>query len=151
MARCQDKGTRVLKTLIISALVAFFGAVATAAESPQVILVPLQTSIKKNATVRFDVFVYNQTSKSVEVPPINLFSAVYEFRDTRNSKPSRVSGTSKIATHPPPPHTLAPKRFERGTIDLEIPAQSGEVVELHIEIGRGPFLRSNSVLLYCQG
>jgi len=122
---------------------------AARAQSPRLLLIPLETSIKKGATVTFDVFVYNDNAEAAKIPPIELFSAVYSLRDTTANALPRVESSAKIASHPPQPHTLPSKRVEHRTIQMEIPARPGELVEVYIEIGRESVLRSNSVLLYC--
>ena len=126
-----------------------FGLAAARAQSPRLLLVPLETSIKKHATVAFDVFVYNDSAKPAKIPPIELFSAVYSVRDTKTNTLPRAESSAKTASHPPPPHTLGSKAVEHRRVEMEVPAEPGELVEVYIEIGRDSVLRSNSVLLYC--
>ena len=126
-----------------------FSIPAARADSPHLLLIPLETSVKKRATVAFDVFVYNDSAKPAKIPPIELFSAVYSVRDTKTNTLPRVETSAKTASHAPQPHTLRSKALEHRRIEMEIPVEPGELVEVYIEIGRGSVLRSNSVLLYC--
>lgn len=138
-----------MKTFATAILLLVFSITPARAQSPRVILVPLETAVKTRATVSFDVFVYNDSPKPVKIPPIELFSAVYSLRGTSGNTLPRVETSAKIASHPPQPHTLGSKAGEHRTIKMEIPAEPGELVEVYIEIGRETVLRSNTVLLYC--
>jgi len=137
-----------MRTFAAVIMLLVFRITAAPVQSPRLLLIPLETSIKKGATVAFDVFVYNGNVKAAKIPPIELFSAVYSLRDTA-ANTSRVENSAKIASHPPQPHTLPSKGVEHRTIQMEIPARPGELVEVYIEIGRESVLRSNSVLLDC--
>ena len=138
-----------MRTFATAALLVVFSLAAARAQSPRLLLIPLETSIKKHATVAFDVFVYNDSAKPAKIPPIELFSAVYSVRDTKTNTLPRAETSAKIQSHPPSPHTLRSKGVEHKRIEMEIPAEPGELVEVYIEIGRDSVLRSNSVLLYC--
>jgi hypothetical protein len=119
------------------------------AQSIRLLLIPVEATIEAHAAATFDVFVYNDSETLVNIPSLELFSAVYSFRDRANDAILRVENLANIATHAPPPHSLAPKSVEQRRIRLEIPANPGELVQVYVEIGRESVMRSNTVLLGC--
>jgi hypothetical protein len=117
--------------------------------SPILLLVPTQTFITPNARVECEVYLYNDSKKAVMVPSFETISKVYGLRDMKGIRLPRGASSTSIASHPPGEHSLGPGRVERTRIIVEIPAASGDLVDLYIEIGSKSVLRSNSVLLFC--
>jgi hypothetical protein len=119
------------------------------ADRLRLLLVPAETSIKPGATVTFEAYLYNPGSAAVKVPPLEFVSAMYVIDDVTGVRMGRAGSSGVISTAPRADHVLQAKSIERRTIDVEIPAEAGDLVRVYAELGKKPALRSNSVLLFC--
>jgi hypothetical protein len=119
-------------------------AVVVRAEKPRFLLVPLETSIKPGSKATFDVYVWNDSRRPVSVPSLDFISTV---TSSKNSGTAEVAG--KTSTSTPDEHSLSPNSVEWKRITSDIKAQPGDLIEVYVQIGSPPRLRSNSVLLFC--
>ncbi len=58
-----------MKAFVVALFVGCFGSIAHAVP-PQLLLIPLETSIKPGANVRFDVYLWNNGSEPRKVPSL---------------------------------------------------------------------------------
>jgi hypothetical protein len=145
---------RTLLQLLVTpaALAVFFGALfsnAAAAAGPCLLLAPSETSIKPGATVELTVYLYNPGPSRIEAPSLELLSLTFTVDDPGGKHFGKAGGTKEISTGPMRKQTLEPRGVERRTINLEIPAEPGDLVKIYAELGKKPVLRINSVLLFC--
>jgi hypothetical protein len=136
---------RIIITVLIALTIPEIGL----AEAPRLLLVPAQISIHPNATVECDLYLYNDSNKTISVPSFETLSKVYALRDTSGIRPPRGDSSSLIIDHARPEHTLGPGKVEQTRVRIDISAESGDLAEVYVEIGRDSILRSNSVLLFC--
>ena len=118
-------------------------------ETPRLLLVPVQTSIKPHGSVECDLYLYNESKRATMVPSFESISKVYVLRDPTGARLPRGDSSSLVTTHSSGEHSLKPGKVERTRITIEISAEPGDLAEIYVEIGKGPILRSNSVLLFC--
>jgi hypothetical protein len=122
---------------------------AALGDAPRLLLVPIQTSIKPNGSVECDLYLYNEGKKTTMVPSFEAISKVYVLRDPSGRRLPRGDSSSLVVTHSAGEHGLKPGKVEQTKITIDIAAEPGDVAEVFVEIGKGPTLRSNSVLLIC--
>jgi hypothetical protein len=135
--------------LLASLLTLFMSQMVNASEL-RLILTPVETvTIKPGAAVAFDAYLYNPGPAAAEAPSLELLSAIYTITDVNGARLGRAGISKETSTAPRTNHVLYPNSIERRRINLELPAEAGDLVKVHAEIGRKPLLRSNSVLLFC--
>lgn len=137
-----------MRALLSLFLVAVVTALALG-ETPRLLLVPVQTSIKPHGSIECDLYLYNDGKKATMIPSFESLSKVYVLRDPTGTRLPRGDSSSLVTTHASGEHSLKPGKVERTKITIEIAAEPGDLAEVYVEIGKGPMLRSNSVLLYC--
>ena len=129
--------------------VACFASIAQAAPT-QLLLIPVETSIKPRATVRFDLYLWNNSGRPTKVQSLQLLSTTYVLRDITGTRLPRFKSSTQSASHPLSERLLQPNSAEQTRIRIDIPAERGDLVEVYAEIGGGASaLRSNTVLLFC--
>lgn len=145
----ERKGPALIMRMFITVL--FVAAVSGTAlgDPPRLLLVPIQTSIKPHGSVECDVYLYNEGKKDAMVPSFETISKVYVLRDLSGTRLPRGDSSSLVITHSSGEHSLKPGKVERTKITIEIAAEPGDLAEVYVEIGKGPMMRSNSVLLFC--
>lgn len=133
----------IVAILLLLTVTTFFG------ETPRLLLIPGNVTIGKETDITVDVYVYNDSKKAVTVPSLEYISAFYVLRDPTGVRLPRAGTAAQIFSHPRKGHRLQPNGVERTTIKIEIPAEIGDLAELHVELGQGEHpSRSNSILLF---
>jgi hypothetical protein len=98
---------------------------------------------------KLDLFLYNDGSTARMVPSLEMFRATYvaySFGNAANAEKNDMRSFS----HPIKDHSLKAHGFDHTVIDVDISSEEGDYVELWIEIGDKPILRSNSLMLLCK-
>lgn len=124
-------------------------AVTANAQSLHLILVPQQTTVSKDTPSKFDLYLFNDGTKAAKVPSLEEFTATYILRRQTGEEEPAVTTSGRIFSHPLKGHTLEAKHVDHAVVEMSFEAKVGDLVELQIEIGEKPTLKSNSVLLYC--
>ena len=138
-----------IKTLLSVLLT--FGALNLALGAvPRFLLVPSQLFMSPNGSVECDLYLYNDSKKTMTVPSFETISKVYDLQDVHGVRLPRGASTTQITSHLPREHSLRSGGVEHAKITIEIPAEAGDVVEVYVEIGSDTVLRSNAILLLCR-
>jgi hypothetical protein len=74
---------------------------------------------------------------------------VYTVDDLDGKRLGRAGGTTERNTGPQKKHLLEAHAIEQRTVNLEVPAETGDIVKVYAELGKKPVFRSNSVILIC--
>lgn len=118
-------------------------------QAPRLLLVTSNTTISKQTDINVDVYVYNDSQRPVQVPSLEYISTFYVLRDPAGIRLPRAGTSAQVFSHPREEHSLQPHGVERTTIKVEIPAEIGDLAEIHVELGQGDHpARSNSILLF---
>lgn len=117
------------------------------ANDARLILVSPETTIKPRQQVFLELYLYNPKSKPVQAPVLEEYSIVSATEDATGKLTSGGGTQSKAFDILLPLQSLAPKSIQHKTIQGDINARPGELVEVYVEIGWGRRLRSNSILL----
>jgi hypothetical protein len=131
--------------LVLTSLVA-------SADNPSLLLVARQTTIKRDSTAIFDVYLCNTGAAPVTVPSLRLITISAWTRNVKDiTSPTAGSAATdgETSTNPPLDHALAAHAVEARRLEKRISAQPGDVVEVSAILGQHQKLRSNSVLLFC--
>lgn len=128
--------------------------IALAVQSTQgttlrLLLVPTQSVVKPHAKVTFDMYLCNENSKPATAPTFQTVAKDYVLRDIAGKRLPRGHSSSLVFDHPAGDQVLQPNSIQRKRIEMAIPAEPGDLVEVHVEIGIRSVLRSNSVFLFC--
>lgn len=123
-------------------------ATVASGQSLRLILVPQQTTVLPDRPSKFDIYLFNDGTKATKVPSLQEFTATYTLRRQTGEEEPAVTTSSRIFSHPLKGHSLAANRFHHAVVEISIEANIGDLVELHIEVGDKPALKTNSVLLY---
>jgi|ERR1043166_5110985 hypothetical protein len=134
--------TKLALTLFL--LVFRIGA-AHGADPVRLLLIPPTTSVKAHGKIVLDVYIWNSTQETQHVPSLDLISTVASWKNS-----GAAEASSKITTHNPPDEVLAPNSVKYVQVNTNLSVDHGDLVEMYVEIGSPPRLRSNSVLLYCE-
>jgi hypothetical protein len=119
-------------------------------QEPRLLLVPVTTLLKPHSKTSFDVYLLNTTDRPVRAATLDSISVVYSWSDvTGKTERAGAASDTKVITSQPAPRVLASNHVEWRRINADVSAQSGDLVEVHVQIGPPPHLRSNSVLLFC--
>ncbi len=149
-----------MKAFIIIALTIFIAQTALARE-PHLLLVQTQTSVRphtvssKRSTERhpnltFDVYLYNGSGRPVSAPTLEFFSTVAWVSNSMDRRSGFLGGEDEMSNGGLLDHLLPANSVEHRRIKVELPAQPGDLLEVHIEIGHfRNRIRSNTVLLFC--
>ena len=137
-----------MKGFVVALFVGCFVSIAHA-EPLRLLLIPLETSIRPGANVRFDVCLWNNGSQPRKIPSLKLLSTTYILRDIKGTRLPRYKSSTQSASHPLSERLLQPNAVERMSIRIDIPAERGDLVEIYAEVGGASALRSNTVLLFC--
>ena len=134
--------------ILISALVSSF------AGELRIIIAPRSTTLDAKGYVSFDLYLYNDTGRSVSVPsPAHEFTTVWTVRDVDNARPAREDSHLVVGTDTMTTFTLGPSRAVRCELGERFLTQPGDVVEFYVSIGAKSlsghkgYLRSNAVAL----
>jgi hypothetical protein len=120
------------------------------AQEPRLLLVPVKTSLKPHSKTSFDVYLLNTTNRPVRAATLDSISISYSWSDvTGKTERAGAASDTKVITSQPAPRLLTSNHVEWKRIEADISAQPGDLVEVHVQIGPPPHLRSNSVLLFC--
>jgi hypothetical protein len=138
----------MMKTFLSLVLTAIIGNSAVA-ETPRLLLVPVHNSIKPNGYVECDLYLYNDSKRATMVPSLETVSKVYVLHDPTGTRLPRGDSSSLVLTHSAGEHRLKAGKVEHTKITIQLSAEVGDLAEVYVEIGKGPMLRSNSVLLFC--
>jgi hypothetical protein len=130
------------------ALQLFICNIATA-DGLRLLLAPSETAIKPRSTVPLTVYLYNTGMSPKEVPSLELLAVTFTIDDLTGKRLGRVGGTKEISTGPAKKLILKAHAVDQRTVNVEVPADPGDLVKVYAELGKKPVLRSNSVLLFC--
>ena len=117
-------------------------------QSLHLILVPQQTTVLPDRPSKFDIYLFNDGTKAAKVPSLEEFTATYILRRQTGEEDPAVTTSGRIFSHPLKGHTLEANRVDHAVVEMSFEAKIGDLVELQIEVGDKPTLKSNSVLLY---
>lgn len=117
-------------------------------QSLHLILVPQQTTVLRDGPSKFDIYLFNDGTKAAKVPSLEEFTAIYILRRQTGEEEPAVTTSGRIFSHPLKGHTLEANRVDHAVVEISFEAKIGDLVELQIEVGDKPTLKSNSVLLY---
>lgn len=124
---------------------------AAHADEARLLLIPVETAIKPRSKISFDVYLCNVGRRAVKVPSLDFISTIsWSTKLTGKSSPAPVELQGKTSTSSPAKHILPPNSVEWKRITPNISAEPGDLVEVYVQIGPPPHLRSNSVLLFCR-
>jgi hypothetical protein len=119
------------------------------AQSLRLILVPQQITASRETSSKFDLFLYNAGKSPQTVPSLEEFRALYVVRRHTNSDEKRGTQLSAFS-NPIKDHRLKAGGVDSTVIEIDLSAEDGEYIELHVEIGHDDHtLTSNPVLLLC--
>jgi hypothetical protein len=135
--------------LFIAISLAAVAAQSALADDARLLLVSSQTTIKSHQTISLELVLYNPKSKPVQAPVLEEYSIVSITEDVTGKLTTGGGTQTKMFDVLLPLQTLAPRSIQHKTIQAEINARPGELVDVYVEIGWGRRLRSNSVLLFC--
>lgn len=140
----QTKGCLAMILMLVAS------NIAAQPEGLRLVLAPAEeVAIKPRATVALDAYLYNPGPAAVHAPPLASLSATYTLNDVTGVRSTRAGASGEISTAPVKNDLLQPGSLERRRINIEIPAESGDLVRVHVELGKNRALRSNSVLMFC--
>ncbi len=122
-------------------------AVAPNVNALQLLLVPQSVYVLPDTPSKFDVYVYNDTKHSAEVPSLESFVATYVLRSRDGGKEMAVHKVGRVFSHSLMGHKLAPGNAEHTTMELPIDTGQYDLVELDIHVGEEVKVQSNTVLL----
>ncbi len=123
---------------------------AVQAQEPRLLLIPVETTVKPHSKISFDVYVCNIGPRRAKVPSLEFISTISSSKKlSGKNSPAPVEIQGKTSTSAPANHFLTPNSVEWKRITPDIYAQPGDLLEVYVQIGPPPHLRSNSVLLVC--
>jgi hypothetical protein len=137
-----------MKSLLLCILCIHFSIAVTQGQE-HLLLVASEPTIAPGKTVTMDVYLYNEGSKAVKLPPLEYLDAEWVLDDTRGHRLGRSGGSSKISGYTIPNELIAAGAVLHRSIELDIKAEPGDVVTVKVTLGTQSALSSNNVLLYC--
>ena len=135
---------------LLTIIFAFSTLQMSGAEPLRLLLVPVETSIKRQASVTFDVYLVNTDLRAQPAPSLELLFGTYDLDDVKGARLPRGGDWGETTTVPPSPHVLQPNAIEHRQIRMDIPAEPGDLVKVFVEIRGRVGLRSNFALLFCR-
>src|SRR5437764_14045327 len=106
------------------------------AESPQLILVPTQTSIKPHSSVVCNLYLYKESEKTLSVPSFETIAMVYTLHDVAEARLPRGDSTALVTGHSSGIQSLKSHTIKQTKVTVDFSAEPGDLVELYVEIGR---------------
>jgi hypothetical protein len=138
--------SRTIATAILLLTIAPFCA---GADDARLLLVPVETSLKPHEKPIADVYIWNTSHHSIKVASLDFITTV---SSTRNPTGATAQGAVELqgkTTTSGPTHKLSANAIETKRVKLDVSAEPGDLLEVYVQIGTPPYLRSNSVLLLC--
>lgn len=129
--------------LTLTALLLTLGV--TSADPVRLFLIPRSTLVEAHAEIVLDAYIWNSSQQVQHVPSLDLISTVASWK---NSGAAESSG--KTTTHNPPDEILPANGVKHMEVKTNLSAETGDLIEVYVEVGAPSQLRSNSVLLYCE-
>jgi hypothetical protein len=137
-----------MRTIIAALTLAAFHATAFG-DSLRLLVVCEEVNIKANSSVRCDLYLYNDSDARCFAPSFETVATILALHDVNGVRLPRGDSSSLVTGHASGKQRLEARAVKRTTITVKIPAEVGDLVELYVEVGGDPVVRSNKILLFC--
>lgn len=137
-----------MKTVLLTLLVLYFGIPRGEARE-HLFIVPARSNIAAKSPVFVDVYLYNEGSKAVQLPPLEYLVAEWLLNDTTGKRLGRSGELSRISSIRIANVAIRGGAVWHRRLELDVDAEPGDVVTVKVSLGRRPALKSNDLLLYC--
>jgi hypothetical protein len=99
--------------------------------------------------VSVEIYLYNDGKHSLAIPPLRFTSAEWTLNDATGQRLSRGGESRSVSDHGTPDVHVKSNGVLHETLELNVKAEPGDLVNVEFSLGEHSSLRSNPVLLYC--